>query len=72
MDNMEVDTHIACPIGTRVTKTVLTFTIVTGIVVFLRLFTRMVLNKMSGFEDACVVLAMVGLPKPMITSTDSY
>jgi hypothetical protein len=56
---MDMDSHVASPAGTRVATIVLAFTLVSGTVVFLRLFTRLVLTKVSGFEDACIVLAMV-------------
>jgi hypothetical protein len=51
--------HVASPAGTRVTSIVLAFTLVAGTIVFLRLFTRLVLTRVAGFEDACIVLAMV-------------
>ncbi|KAF2829910.1 hypothetical protein CC86DRAFT_367820 [Ophiobolus disseminans] len=51
--------RVASPAGTRVTTIALAFTLVAGTVVFLRLFTRLVLTRVTGFEDACIVLAMV-------------
>lgn len=47
------------PAGIRVNIIVLAFTLVSGLVVFLRLFTRLVISKNAGLEDACIVLAMV-------------
>jgi hypothetical protein len=58
--DMEHDT--ATPAGLRVNTIVLAFTLVSGVVVFLRIFTRLVISKGAGFEDACVVLAMVSNP----------
>ncbi|KAL6703592.1 hypothetical protein ACN47E_009537 [Coniothyrium glycines] len=51
--------HDLTPAGTRVNTIVLVFTLVTGLVVFLRLFTRLVLSKAAGFEDACILFAMM-------------
>lgn len=51
--------HGSTPAGTRVTSIALAFTLVAGTAVFLRLFTRLVLTRVTGFEDACIVLAMV-------------
>lgn len=51
----------ASPTGIRVNTIVLAFTLVAGTVVFLRLFTRVVLTKGAGFEDVCIALAMVRL-----------
>lgn len=54
------------PAGTRVNIIVLAFTLVSGMVVFLRLFTRLVISKKAGQEDTYIVLAMVNdshLPK---------
>jgi hypothetical protein len=34
------------------------------LVVFLRLFTRLVISKMAGWEDAFIVLAMVSEHSP--------
>lgn len=45
--------------GIRVNTTVLAFTLVAGTVVFLRLFTRLILTKGAGFEDVCIAVAMV-------------
>ncbi|USP80948.1 uncharacterized protein yc1106_08222 [Curvularia clavata] len=47
------------PAGIRVNIIVLAFTLVSGLVVFLRLFTRLVISKNAGLEDACIVLAMI-------------
>jgi hypothetical protein len=58
---MEVERHEVSPIGSRVNTVVLAFTVVAGLVVSLRLFTRLFLTKVSGFEDVWIVLAMVGL-----------
>lgn len=49
----------ASPAGVRVNTIVLAFTLVAGTVVFLRLFTRLVLTKGAGLEDACIAAAMV-------------
>lgn len=49
----------ASPAGIRVNTIVLAFTLVAGTVVFLRLFTRLVLTKGAGFEDVCIAFAMV-------------
>lgn len=56
---MEPDSHLATPAGTRVTTISLAFTLVAGMVVFLRLFARLVLIRTCGFEDAGIVIAMV-------------
>jgi hypothetical protein len=56
----------ASPAGIRVNTIVLAFTLVAGTVVFLRLFTRLVLTKGAGFEDVCIAFAMV-----CYTSNDS-
>jgi hypothetical protein len=53
----------ATPAGLRVNAIVLAFTLVSGMVVFLRLFTRFVISKGAGFEDVCIVLAMVCEPE---------
>jgi hypothetical protein len=63
MDNMEVDVHTATPTGSRVATVVLVFTVIAGIVVFLRLFARTILHRVAGLEDACIVLALVCSPK---------
>ncbi|KAF3008694.1 hypothetical protein E8E13_009437 [Curvularia kusanoi] len=49
----------ASPAGIRVNTIVLAFTLVAGTIVFLRLFTRLVLTKGAGFEDVCIAFAMV-------------
>lgn len=54
-----MERHFSTPAGVRVNTIVLAFTLVTGMVVFLRMFTRLVLTKSAGFEDACIALAMV-------------
>lgn len=50
---------MASPAGNRVTVLVLTFTLISGITVFFRLFTRLAVIRNAGFEDACVAVAMV-------------
>jgi hypothetical protein len=56
----------ATPAGLRVNTIVLAFTLVSGMIVFLRMFTRLVISKGAGFEDVCIVLAMVSKPwRPM-------
>jgi hypothetical protein len=52
----------AAPDGIRVNTITLAFTLVAGTVVFLRLFTRFVLTKGAGFEDALIAIAMVSKP----------
>jgi hypothetical protein len=47
------------PAGIRVNIIVLAFTLVSSMTVFLRLFTRLVISRMAGWEDACIVMAMV-------------
>jgi hypothetical protein len=47
------------PAGTRVTGIVLAFTLIAGTVVCLRMYTRLVLTRVTGFEDVCIFLAMV-------------
>jgi hypothetical protein len=54
-----MDTSSITPAGTRVNIIVLAFTLISGLVVFLRLFTRLVISKGAGPEDACIVFAMV-------------
>ncbi|KAF1360056.1 hypothetical protein EJ07DRAFT_57815, partial [Lizonia empirigonia] len=49
----------ASPAGIRVIEIVLAFTLVAGTVVFLRLFTRLVLTKGAGLEDVCIAVAML-------------
>jgi hypothetical protein len=49
----------ATPAGLRVNTIVLAFTLVSGMVVFLRMFTRLVISKGAGFEDVCIAFAMV-------------
>jgi hypothetical protein len=49
----------ASPAGIRVNTIILAFTLIAGTVVFLRLFTRLVLTKGAGFEDVCIAIAMV-------------
>jgi hypothetical protein len=58
-----MDLNNSTPAGTRVNIIVLAFTLVSGLVVFLRLFTRLVISKGAGLEDACIVLAMVSKPE---------
>jgi hypothetical protein len=53
---MEVAVHTASAAGSRVTTVVLAFTVIAGIVVFLRLFARMILHRLSGLEDACILV----------------
>ncbi|CAO2650904.1 Nn.00g092010.m01.CDS01 [Neocucurbitaria sp. VM-36] len=53
-----MDSSMASSAGIRLNTIVLAFTLVAGMVVFLRLFTRLVLTRAAGFEDACIVLAM--------------
>ncbi|KAF2036257.1 hypothetical protein EK21DRAFT_52355 [Setomelanomma holmii] len=55
---MNIDSHNASPAGIQVNTIVLTFTLVAGMIVFLRLFTRLVLSRMAGFEDICIVGSM--------------
>lgn len=52
-------TDTATPAGLRVNTIVLAFTLVSGVVVFLRMFTRLVMTKGAGFEDICIVMAML-------------
>ena len=47
------------PAGVRVNTVVLAFTLVSGMIVFLRLFTRLVISRSAGLEDLCIVIAMV-------------
>ena len=49
----------ASPDGVRVNTITLAFTLLAGTIVFLRLFTRLVLTKGAGFEDALIAIAMV-------------
>ena len=51
--------HVVSPAGTRVNTIVLAFTLVAGMVVFLRVFTRFALTRGAGLEDASIALAMV-------------
>ncbi|KAH6618848.1 hypothetical protein C7974DRAFT_38158 [Boeremia exigua] len=48
----------ASPAGIRVNTIVLAFTLVAGTIVFLRLFTRLVLTKGAGLEDVFIAFAM--------------
>ena len=50
---------MASPAGRRVNAVILAFTVVSGAVVFFRLFTRIAVIKNAGFEDVCIALAMV-------------
>ncbi|KAF1938894.1 hypothetical protein EJ02DRAFT_270253 [Clathrospora elynae] len=54
-----MDSHVATPAGTRVNSIVLSFTLIAGVIVFLRMFTRLVLTKRAGLEDVCIVFSMV-------------
>ena len=54
-----MNTDNATPAGIRVNIIVLAFTLVSALVVFLRLFTRLVISRNAGLEDGCIVLAMV-------------
>ncbi|KAJ6279424.1 hypothetical protein J3E71DRAFT_222558 [Bipolaris maydis] len=54
-----MDITNSTPAGIRVNIIVLAFTLVSSLVVFLRLFTRLVISKMAGWEDAFIVLAKV-------------
>lgn len=47
--------------GNRVNALVLTFTLISGVVVFFRLFTRIAVIRNAGLEDVCITLAMVSL-----------
>lgn len=58
-NTVNMDTSSITPAGTRVNIIVLAFTLVSGLVVFLRLFTRLVISRGAGPEDACIVFAMV-------------
>lgn len=59
MANM--DRHLASYVGTRMNTIVLAFTLVAGMVVFVRLFTRLLLTKNASVEDVCVVFAMASI-----------
>jgi hypothetical protein len=54
----------ASPDGIRVNTITLAFTLLAGTIVFLRLFTRLVLTKGAGFEDALIAIAMVNNSTP--------
>lgn len=58
---------MASPAGNRVNALVLTFTLVSGIVVFFRIFTRVAVIKNAGFEDVCITLAMVSIEASVYT-----
>jgi hypothetical protein len=49
----------ATPAGLRVNTIVLAFTLVSGMTVFLRMFSRIIILKSAGFEDVCIGFAMV-------------
>jgi hypothetical protein len=55
----KMNRDVATPAGVRVNSIVLAFTLVAGMIVFLRMFTRFYINKRAGFEDACIGFAMV-------------
>ncbi|KAH7090690.1 hypothetical protein FB567DRAFT_298255 [Paraphoma chrysanthemicola] len=55
---MDINNHNTSPAGIQVNTVVLTFTLVAGLVVFLRLFTRLLLSRMAGLEDLCICIAM--------------
>ncbi|KAH7075445.1 hypothetical protein BKA63DRAFT_297331 [Paraphoma chrysanthemicola] len=55
---MDINDHNTSPAGIQVNTVVLTFTLVAGLVVFLRLFTRLLLSRMVGLEDLCICIAM--------------
>jgi hypothetical protein len=61
MDFTGTETQLASSAGTRVNTIVLAFTAIAGIFVFLRLFARFILTRVSGFDDVCIILAMVRL-----------
>ena len=54
-----MDQDNSTPAGVRVNTIVLAFTLVSGMIVFLRLFTRLVISRSAGLEDLCIVIAMV-------------
>lgn len=56
-----ISNHALTWTATRINTVVLVFTLVSGLVVFLRLFTRFVLSKAAGLEDACIAIAMVSV-----------
>lgn len=47
--------------ASQVVAVIEAFTVIAGAVVFLRLFTRISVNKNVGFEDGCILTAMVRL-----------
>jgi hypothetical protein len=67
MDSTGTETQLASSAGTRVNTIVLAFTAIAGIFVFLRLFARFILTRVSGFDDVCIILAMVRLESYILT-----
>jgi hypothetical protein len=65
MDSVGYETS---PTGTQVNTVVLAFTVVAGLVVTLRLFARVILTSLFGFEDAFVIIAMVSTTDPLCES----
>lgn len=59
---------MSSPAGNRVNVLVLSFTLISGVVVFFRLFTRTVLIRNWGFEDVCISFAMVSVEDSLIAA----
>ena len=52
---------MASPAGNRVNAVVLIFTLISGLTVFCRLFTRIFVIRNAGLEDALIAFAMVSI-----------
>jgi hypothetical protein len=67
---MDNDRHEASTGSTRINTVVLAFTVVTGLLVTMRLFGRLIPTRISGVEDIWIVVALVGSMTPRIMISD--
>jgi hypothetical protein len=67
---MDNDRHKASTGSTRINTIVLAFTVVTGLLVTMRLFGRLIPTRISGVEDIWIVVALVGSMTPRIMISD--
>jgi hypothetical protein len=67
---MDNDRHEASTGSTRINTIVLAFTVVTGLLVTMRLFGRLIPTRISGVEDIWIVVALVGSMTPRIMISD--
>jgi hypothetical protein len=67
---MDNDRHEASTGSTRINTIVLAFTVVTGLLVTMRLFGRLIPTRIPGVEDIWIVVALVGSMTPRIMISD--